>query len=53
MAVVGSGSTDPGTSEAKPRPSFPDVIDDDDKGMDETYTPFVTGDGKNKSIWED
>lgn len=53
MAVVGSGSTDPGTSESKPRPSFPDVIDDDDRGMDETYTPFVTGDGKNKSVWED
>lgn len=53
MAVVGSGSTDPGSSEAKPRPSFPVVIDDDDRSMEDAYTPFVTGDGKSKSVWED
>lgn len=47
MAVVGSGFTDPGTSESKPRPFFPTMEDGDNS------SPFSTGAEKSKTVWDD
>lgn len=51
MVVVGSNHVDPGSSEAKPRPFFPEVEEDDLVFKPENWTGK---DGKKpQSVWDD